>query len=176
MKKVALFVLVVIISAFVFVFKVGAGGGNVKLTRGQGYTLDQLSEFNSLKDINCGNPGYELCETLGHFGVLYVDQSGYERIRGLFKAPNGLWYVTHPWDVFKYADNACFPYETVAFHQSGACPLDSKNPLCVDYIARPGYVYNWNPDGKWPVGVIPLVAGYYAAGNPKGTLYCKVQQ
>jgi hypothetical protein len=181
MRKTLLFIFVVLVlvaSSFVSGGAYAASLKNAKLTRGQGYTIDQLTkDYYSLKDTNCGKAGYELCETLGHFGEYLIDQSGRESIKGMFKAADGLWHVTHPWDVYHFsATSACYSYETVAWHQSGSCPIGTTNSLCNDYIARPGYVYNWNPDGKWQVGVIPLVAGYYAAGSPKGTLYCKVQQ
>ncbi len=176
MKKKIVFVLIAVLLLTAFASVSNAGAITSKLQRGVGYSYDDLMEMKDLQDPNCGFKGYELCETLGHFGILSTDVlTGKLVINGMFLAPNGLWYKTHPLDVYNMAGNSCYPYDTVAFHQSGACPLDSKNPLCKDYIAMPGYVYNWYPDNKWPEGVVPEVSGYYAAGNPVGSLFCKIK-
>lgn len=162
-------------TAFVSVPRAEADS-NSKLVPDVGYTLEQLTAMApELQDLACGRIGFPLCETLGHFGFMSLDSYGTPRIPGLFLAPDGLWYVVDADTVFRLAGSTCYPYEIVAWPVSGACPIDSTNPLCEDYIGRPGYVYNWNPDGQWPQGEIPQVSGYYPAGLASEPLYCKIQ-
>ncbi len=140
------------------------------------YTIDDLNSLPQLLDKNCDQTGYELCQTLGHYGVIYMDSYGVQRIPGMFKASDGYWYVTDADTVFDKAGSACYPYIEVAWHQSGACSVGSTNPLCQHYIARAGYVYNWHPADKWPVGEVPVVSGYYSVGSTTSPLYCKIQK
>lgn len=175
-----IFIVIVLIAvlfftAFASVSNAGADE-NIKLVPDVGYTLEELTLMApELQDLACGREGFPLCETLGHFGFMSLDIYGIPRIPGLFLAPDGLWYVTDPDTVFRLAGSTCYPYEIVAWPTSGACELDSVNPLCQSYIARPGYVYNWYSEGKWPVGVQPQVSGYYPAGLLESPLYCKIQ-
>lgn len=140
------------------------------------YTLQDLYNLPQLLDKNCDQDGYELCQTLGHYGVLYLDSYGVQRIPGMFKAADGFWYVTDADTIFDKGGNACYPYIEVAWHQSGACSIGSTNPLCEHYIARAGYVYNWHPADKWPTGETPVVSGYYSVGSGDTLLYCKIQK
>lgn len=178
-KKIAfLIVLLVVALLAAFFFVSNAEAGIYQLKRGQPYRFDELMTFYDLFDPNCGKVDFPLCETIGHMGLPYVDKLGYTRIPGMFLASDSYWYVTHPADVFEKAGNNCYPYETVAFHQSGACMgsyFDNGNSICPDYIGRPGFVYNWHSQDNWPEGVIPNVSGYYVAGIPDEVLYCKIQ-
>jgi hypothetical protein len=172
-------IVVLLLSAFMAVTEVGANSsaseGVARLNPNTAYTLQDLENLPHLLDVNCDKAGYELCQTLGHYGVLYMDAYGIPRIPGMFHAPDGFWYVTDADSVFAKAGSACYPYIEVAWHQSGAC-LDTANPLCRDYVAHAGFVYNWHPEGKWPAGMIPKVSGYYPAGDASSPLYCKIQQ
>lgn len=178
MKKtlmIAVLISVVLSTAFVSAPRAEAVE-NSKLVLDVGYTFEELTDMApELQDMTCGQIGYPLCETIGHFGYMYLDSYGIARIPGLFQAPDGLWYVIDADTVFRLAGSTSYPYEVVAWPISGACPIGSSNPLCGDYISRPGYVYNWYPDGKWPVGVVPQVSGYYLCGTAEAPMYCKIQ-